>query len=88
VLASGCNVFLAPCHFKNDDKKKEEKMKQLLLFIVFWQLTLETVYASPASIISYAARFAPFIIVAILILAIIVWFIIKKNSGSDDNEAE
>jgi len=63
-------------------------MKQLLLFIVFWQLTLETVYASPASIISYAARFAPFIIVAILILAIIVWFIIKKNSGSDDKEAE
>ena len=57
-------------------------MKKLLLLIVFWQITLEMAYATPASIISYAARFAPLIIVAILIIAIIVWFITKKNSSS------
>jgi hypothetical protein len=62
-------------------------MKKLLILILFWQITIGIAYASPASLISYAARFAPFIIVAILIIALIVWLIIKKTSASG-NETE
>jgi len=59
-------------------------MKKLLLLIVLWQITLGIAYASPASLISYAARFAPFIIVAILIIAVIVWLVIKKTPASGE----
>ena len=58
-------------------------MKKLLLMIFIWQITLDMAYATPASIISYAARFAPFIIVFILIVALMIWLIIKKKSSSD-----
>jgi len=62
-------------------------MKKLfLLMIVLWQISVGMAYATPASLISYAARFTPFIIIALLIIGLIVWLIMRKKSSSEENK--